>query len=97
MYLDLFDPILYILEGLPLIDGVGKYNAHGSPVVSLSDGFKLFLSCSVPYLQPNFVFSNHDSLDFEVNADGGQVWGHEVVITKFKQHVRLSDSTIPNN
>ena len=51
MHLDLLHPILDIVEGVAIVDGVGEYNAHCSFVVSLSDGLEPFLACSVPDLQ----------------------------------------------
>ena len=68
MNFDLLDPVLNVFKGLPFVDCIGEYDTHGSPIVSLSDSFKLFLASSIPNLEPNFVLADDNGLDFEVNA-----------------------------
>jgi len=94
MYFDLFDPVLYVFKGLPFIYGVSEDNAHGAPVVGLSDSFELFLASSVPNLQPDFVFADEYGFDFEIDADSGEVGSHEVVITELKQHVGFAHPAV---
>jgi hypothetical protein len=94
MHFDLFDPILNILKSFTLIDCIGKYYPHGSSIVCLCDSLKLLLASSVPNLKSNFVFADHDSFDFEVDSYGCEMGCHEVVITKFKQHVRLTHTAV---
>lgn len=82
MQLDLFHPVLNRLKGLTFIDCVCEDNAHCSTIVSLSDSFKAFLSSSVPNLQSNLVLTDVNGFDFEVNADGREMGGHEIILGK---------------
>ena len=91
---DLFDPVLYVLEGLTFIDGVGEDDAHGAAVVGLRDGLELLLASRVPDLQPYLLLADGDELGLEVDADGGEVRGHEVVFAELEQHVRLAHSAV---
>jgi len=97
MDFDLLDPVLDVLEGLPFINGVSEYNPHGSPVVGLSDGLELLLTSSVPNLQSDLIIPNEDCLDFEVDSNGGEVGGHEVIIAKLEQHVGLAYPAVANH
>ena len=81
--LDLFDPIFNIFKRLSLIDCVCEYDSHGASVVGLGNGFEFLLTGCIPNLQSYFLFSYHDGFGFEVDADGGEVGNHEVVLTKF--------------
>lgn len=47
---DLLDPVLYVLEGLLVGNGVSEYDSYGSPVISLVDVLVPLLSGSVPDL-----------------------------------------------
>lgn len=84
MHFDLLDPVLYVLKGFAFVDGVGEDDAHGPPVVGLSDGLEFFLASSVPDLKTYSMFANEDGFDFEVDADGGKMRSHEVVIAIFQ-------------
>lgn len=94
---DLFDPIFDVHEGVSFADGVGEYDAHGASIVGLRDSFELFLSGCVPDLQSDFIFSYQDGLGLEVDADGGEMGGHKVVITEFKKHIGFANSAIAND
>jgi hypothetical protein len=82
MQLDLFHPVLNRLKGLTLIDCVCKDNAHCTAIVSLSDSFEALLSGSVPNLESNLVLTDVNGFDFEINADGGEMGGHEIILGK---------------
>ena len=94
MNFDLLDPVLNVFKGLPFVDCIGEYDTHGSPIVSLSDSFKLFLASSIPNLEPNFVLADDNGLDFEVNAYSSEMRSHEVVITKLEQHICLANAAV---
>ena len=94
MHLDLLHPILNILETLSLIYRVGKHYPHRPSIVRLRDGFELLLSCSIPNLEADLILADSDSLDLEVNANGGEVRGHEIILAKLEQHVGLAHSAI---
>ena len=94
---DLFDPVLDVVKTFPFVNGVSEYDAHGSPIVGLCDGFKFLLACGIPNLQPDFFLANHEGFGFEVDADGGEMRGHKVILAVFKKHIGLADSTIPND
>jgi hypothetical protein len=55
------------------------------------------LTCSVPYLQAYFLFTNEDGFGLEINADSGEMGSHEVVLAEFEQHVRLAYSAITDH
>lgn len=97
MHLDLFHPILNILETLSLIYRIGKHNPHRPSVVSLRDGFKLLLPRRIPNLQAYLILTNSDSLDLEVNANGGKMRCHEIILAKLEQHVGLTHSAIADH
>jgi hypothetical protein len=82
MKLDLFHPVLNRLKGLTLIDCVCKDNTHCATIVSLSDSFEALLSSSVPNLESNLVLADVNGFDFEINADGGKMGGHEIILGK---------------
>jgi hypothetical protein len=84
MYLYLLHPILYILKSLTFIDCIGQNDAHGTSVVGLCDCFKLLLASCVPDLKSYYLIGNKYGFDFEVDADGSEMGGHEVVITEFE-------------
>ena len=67
MSFDLLHPSSYIIKRGSLIYRVGEYDAHSSPIVSLGDSFKTFLSGSIPDLQLNFRALHHDHFRFEIN------------------------------
>ena len=93
----LLDPVLNIFKSLALVDGICQYYSHSSSVVCLGYCLELLLTSCVPNLQPDFMLSYHDSFDFEVDADGGEVRGHEVVITEFEEHIGFSDSAVADD
>jgi hypothetical protein len=97
VHFNLLHPVLDVLETLALVDGVGEYDAHGAAVVGLCDGLELLLASSVPYLQADLVLTDGDGLDFEVDADGGEVGRHEIILAKLQQHVRLPHSAVANH
>lgn len=97
MHLYLFYPVLNIYKTLPVVDGVGEHDAHGSTVVSLSDRFEFLLASSVPYLQPHLLLADHYRLYFEINADCSEMGCHEIVLAKFQKHVRLTHSTVTDH
>jgi hypothetical protein len=97
MHLDLLDPVLDILEALALVDGIGEHDAHGSPVVSLRDGLEFLLAGSVPDLKADLILADGDGLDLEVDADGGEVRGHEVVLAELEEHVGLAHTAVADH
>lgn len=97
MYFDLFDPILYVFESLAFVYCISEDNAHGSSVVGLGDGFELLLPCGVPYLQSDFLIMDEYGFDFEVDADSSEVWGHEIVVAEFEEHIGFADSAIADD
>ena len=97
MQFDLFDPVLNVIKTVSLIDSVSEDDTHGSSIISLGDCFELLLSGSIPNLQTDSVLANHDGFGFEVDADGGEVRCHKIVLAVFEEHVCLADPTIANN
>lgn len=63
----------------------------------MSDGFKFLLACSVPDLQSDSMFSDHDGFDFEVDADGGEMRGHEVIVAEFEEHIGFAYSAVADD
>jgi hypothetical protein len=68
MGFDLFDPILYIIKGSSIVYRIRENNAHGSPIVGLSDGLETLLPSGVPNLQLHPRASQIQHLCFEINA-----------------------------
>lgn len=97
MHFYLFDPVLYILKGLPLVNGICEDYSHGSPVVGLSDGLKFFLASGVPDLETYSMFADLYGFDFEVDADRCKMRGHKVVIAILNKHVGLTHATVAYN
>lgn len=94
---DLFDPVLDVIKTFPFVNSVSEYDTHGASVVGLCDGFKFLLTCGIPNLQPNFFLTNHEGFGFEVDANGSKMRGHKIILTIFKKHIGLTNSTIPND
>jgi len=97
VHFDLFHPVLNVLEALSFVDGIGEHYAHGSPVVGLCDGFELLLTSCVPNLQSDTFFADSYGFDFEIDADGREVGGHEVVLAELEQHVGLAHTAVANH
>ena len=97
MHFDLLHPVLDILEALTLIDGICEHDAHCSPVVGLCNGLEFLLAGCVPNLKANFFLADGDGLDLEVNANGGEVRCHEVVLAELEEHVGFAHSTIADH
>lgn len=68
MHFDLFDPVFNVVEGVPIVDGIGKDDAHGSSVVGLCDSFEPFLSCGIPDLKFDLMAVHVDKFCFEIDA-----------------------------
>lgn len=84
------------MERLSVIDSVGQYNTHCTTIISLGDGFKPLLPCSVPNLKSDFMFANVDGFNFEIDSYGRKMRGHEVVLCESKQHICLTNPTVSN-
>ena len=77
MLFDLAEPVLYVLEGLFVVDGVGDDDAVDAFVVSGGDGLEAglrgglpLLAGRVPDVELDGVLFDVERLDFEVDADG---------------------------
>jgi hypothetical protein len=68
MHFDLFDPILDIVEGVAVFDGVSQDNTHSSSVVCLCDCFESLLTGCIPDLQFKFRAAHVYIFGFEVDA-----------------------------
>jgi hypothetical protein len=68
MHLYLLNPVLYILERVHIVNGVGEYNSHGPSIVGLGDSFEPLLASCIPYLQLNPRIAHIEYLSFKVDA-----------------------------
>lgn len=90
-------PVFKGIEGSPIIDSIDHNDAHCPFVVGLRDGLEAFLAGGIPDLQSDLLAVNVDRLDLEVDADGGQVRGHEIVLAKPQQNVGLADAAVADD
>ena len=91
---DLTHPVLQRIEGISVGDGVDHDDAHCPFIVGLGDGLKSLLSGRVPDLQAYLLPINVNGFDFEVDADGGEVGTHEIVLAETKEDVGLADCAV---
>jgi hypothetical protein len=68
MNFDLLDPILDIVEGVAVFDGVGQDDTHSSSVVRLCDCFESLLAGCIPDLQFEFRATHVNIFGLEVDA-----------------------------
>lgn len=80
--MNLFDPVLNVLKGLLVSDGISQDNTDGSFVISLVDIFVPFLAGCVPNLQLYFAVFNFDNFNFKINPNRCRVADLEIVVTK---------------
>ena len=66
------------------------------PVIGSSNCVETFLTGCVPNLQFDFLSSQFNCLDFEVNANGRNKSGVKGVITESEQNTGLANSGVTN-
>lgn len=87
----------YILEGLSIINAVGKYDASRAFIISLCDGSKSLLPSRVPELEANSFVPNCDSFDLEVNTDCSHVVAIKIFIAESQNQVSFSYPTVSDH
>ena len=92
--MDLFDPVLYVVEGGDVVDCKGKDDDECASVKSSGEIFELFLPCSVPDLQLDLILLDLQRLHLEVDPNGGRVGGLEAVVAVAQQNVGLPHSAV---
>ncbi len=65
-------------------------------VVSSSDRPKSLLSCSIPNLKFDYVFTWLDCSDLEIDTNGGEETLTEDIVREPQEETGLSDRGIPN-
>jgi hypothetical protein len=85
MLLDLTHPVMNVLVRLLVSNIVGHDDAVSTLVVRGCDSLEALLSSSIPDLEFNLLSINFNSLNFEVNPDGGHEVIGELVIGKTHQ------------
>lgn len=68
MLINLFQPVLYIVESLLVGAIVNQYDTHRSLVISLGNSTEAFLASSVPHLQFNSLIIHIYFLYFEIDT-----------------------------
>lgn len=88
-----------IIKGLPISDWIYEQNPCCTLVVGLGYSPEPLLPCCIPHLQLDPFVLELDDFCTEVNSDGWDVCGGEVVagVAKCRYDVRLTNSTIPND
>lgn len=94
---DLLDPILEVVKGLAVGDGVDEDDAGSPLVVGLSDGLEPLLAGGVPDLHFDFDAVDIDGLDLEVDADGGDVRHLVLLVDVAQQDVGLPHCRVPDD
>ena len=69
---DFSQPVLDVLEGLPVGDVIDEDDPVGSLVVGGSDGLEPLLASSVPDLELHGTATGLERPDLEVDSDGGE-------------------------
>ena len=87
---ELFEPVGYGCEGLPVGAVVHHQNGLGPLVVAICDGLKAFLARSVPKLQLDSLVARIHHFDFEVDSDRGHVVLGEAVLRETHQQTGFS-------
>ncbi len=77
--------------------GTYQYDAGCTLVVSLSDGLKALLTSGIPDLHLDFGAFTIDSLDLEVDADGGDVCHLVFLVDEAQENVGLAHSRIADD
>lgn len=95
--IDLLQPVLQAIKGFSIIDCIDKNNAGCSFVISLCDGFKPLLACSVPYLHFNFDTVNRNCFDFEIDADGCNMGHFVFLINIAEEDISFADCSISDD
>lgn len=90
-FVDLFDPVFKVIEGLAISDRIDQDDSCCALVIGLGNGFEAFLSSSVPYLHFNFDAIDVNSFDFEVDTDSGDVRHFVLLIDVAEEDVSFSD------
>src|ERR1700733_13248530 len=105
MNFNLSNPIPNIIEALFRCTVIGKNDAHCSFVISLSNGSKSLLTCSVPNLQFNIFPSMlivlilksipiGDSVRTSKSTYGRDVRGGKIIIGKSKKETSFANSRV---
>jgi hypothetical protein len=68
MHFDLFGPVLDVVKGSAVVNGVGEDDAHGPSIVCLSYCLEALLSRSVPNLKLHSVARHVQHFSLEINA-----------------------------
>lgn len=94
--LDLPHPVLEGVKRSPVVDGVDHYDAHSPFVIGLGDRFEPLLTGGIPNLQSDLFALDLNGLYLEINADGGEVRCHEIILAESQQDICLAYSAISN-
>jgi hypothetical protein len=73
------------IETLLIRHIINQQNAHGTTVISGSNGTETLLTSSIPNLQLDTLVIELDGANLKVNADGGDEGGGEAVFAESKQ------------
>lgn len=93
---ELGEPPLHGLEGLPVRDGVHDERTSGTAVVVGDDSAELLLPGSVPNLDLDVLLVDREGRSSKVDGDGGLVVLLKLVPCKAGQEVRLSHIAVSN-
>ena len=113
MWLNLLEPISYIVESQLLCAVEDQKDAHGAFVVSLCDSSKSFLSSSIPHLQLYSLVVDWNRLNLEIDTYTiiaysfqwgedeltyrGHVTSGELVLWEAKKDTGFSNGGVPND
>lgn len=74
MLVNLFQPVLYIVESLLVGAIVNQDDTHGSFIISLGNSTEAFLTSSIPHLQFNSLIIHIYFLNFEIDTYKQFIW-----------------------
>ena len=95
VFLDLAEPRVDVVEGVPVSDVVHQDDSVGPFVVGGCYGFEPFLPSGVPDVQLDSVVLDSQVFDFEIDSDGREEGVMEYVVREPQQNVTLPHRRVP--
>lgn len=96
-FINLLDPIFQAVKRFTIVDCINQNNTRSAFIISLCNGFKSFLACSIPNLHFYLYTFNWNGFNFKVDSDCSDVSHFVLFINVSQKDICLTNCAIANN